>query len=387
MKQALSFDETLIASLRSNVTVSKWDEAVEAYDQGKYKEAIHLLIDYVGVDIRKKYGNENGTYFKIPHGSIVVEIEITEKDLIVKVPFIELGEKHRVPILRKIAEVNFSLLNLSQIKLNDNLLNFQYKAPLELCEPLKIYYVMEEICHNADDLDDELVDLFGVKLIHEPQISSYDQSFLDQAWEKYNAYLKEADDYINYFQEKRAEILNWTVINITLKRIEYFMAPSGKLRTDIASQINDLYSQQDPQLRIQRGEKFLNELKQKSKEEVLSNLYKVETFMPIKSRSTLEGIQQNWQQPFEDATKDIQSKQYTNASLSLLLSFYDLFYYSNVNDQVSDKLTAVLTDAAGKDWNQAATILYDGMKSILNNELKVSAFGALKSSFLSKLFK
>ena len=150
---------------------------------------------------------------------------------------------------------------------------------------------------------------------------------------------------------------------------------------------DSLYSQQDPQLRIQRGEKFLNELKQKSKEEVLSNLYKVETFMPIKSRSTLEGIQQNWQQPFEDATKDIQSKQYTNASLSLLLSFYDLFYYSNVNDQVSDKLTAVLTDAAGKDWNQAATILYDGMKSILNNELKVSAFGALKSSFLSKLFK
>ena len=89
-----------------------------------------MVIDYAGKDIRKKYGNSDESFFKIPHGSIVVEIEISDKALSIKVPFLQLGENNRVPILRKITEANFSLLNLSQIKLSDNLLNFEYSAPL-----------------------------------------------------------------------------------------------------------------------------------------------------------------------------------------------------------------------------------------------------------------
>ena len=146
-------------------------------------------------------------------------------------PFLEFSDTHKIPLLRKIAEVNFSPLNLAQIKSKNNQLYFKYETPLHLCEPYKIYYVLEEICHNADNMDDELLDLFDVTLLHQPIIKRYDEEVLEKSWGKFQAILEEAFNYIQYFEEKRMEYFNWDIINITLKKIEYILAPNGKLRT------------------------------------------------------------------------------------------------------------------------------------------------------------
>jgi hypothetical protein len=387
MKHALSFEETLMTSLRTRISIEKWDDAKEAYEENYYKDTILSIIDYVGSDLRKKYGNDTNSYFKIPHGSIVVEIEITDTELHIKVPFLEIGEKNKIPLLRKIAEVNFYPLNLSQIKLKDNHLNFHYSTPLHLCEPYKIYYVLEEICHNADNLDDELINLFDAKLLHEPKINFYNKEILDSAWQKFTSLLSEAEEFMNYFDEKRIEYFNWDIINITLKRIEYLIAPSGKLRTDIEHQVNCLYTKEDMQIRIQRGKKFLNTLKSISKEDFVADMYVAETFIPIKSRSEIESIKRNWGKPFETATKEMQNKQYTAATLTLLVAFYDLFYYNTIEDDINNQVVKVLRNADKKVWEEAATILYKGMDSIMKNKTIAQDLTSTTKGFLSKLFK
>ncbi len=386
MQKALSFDETLMSSLSTKITVSKWDDTKEAYNQKKYKEVILNLFDYLDLNIRKKYGNAGETYFKVPHGSIVVEIEITDTHFSVKAPFLKIGANQRVPLFRKIAEVNFSPLILSQIKLDKDQLNFFYSTPLHLCEPLKIYYVLKEICHNADNFDDEFISLFDVEALHDPHIEDYSQETLETIWGKFKSYLKEADEYMEYFDQTRVGYFNWDMINITLKRIDYLMAPHGKLRTDIENNVNSLYSHDNMEDRIQRGKRFLDTLKNKSKEEVLADFYISESFIPTKSRSDLEHIVRSWEKPFENATKEMQNKQYMAATLTLLVAFYDIFYYNNVPDDVNSKMVNALKSAAGQDWGASAISLYNGMDAIINNKAVKSQNGTQKKGFFSKLF-
>ncbi|WP_422080617.1 hypothetical protein [Ulvibacterium sp.] len=387
MKHAPSFEETLMGSLRSRISIEKWNDAKEAYEENYYKDTILSIIDYVGRDLRKKYGNDTNSYFKIPHGSIVVEIEITDTELHIEAPFLEIGEKHRIPLLRKIAEVNFYPLNLSQIKLKGNRLNFHYSTPLHLCEPYKIYYVLEEICHNADNLDDELISLFGAKPLHGPRITFYDKELMDKAWQKFTSLLSEAEAFIHYFDEKRIEYFNWDVINITLKRIEYCIAPNGKLRSDIKHQVNCLYNKEDMKSRIQRGKKFLETLRSMPKEDFVVDMYVSETFIPKKSRSEIESIKRSLEKPFESAGKEIRNKQYTAATLTLLVAFYDLFYYNTIEDAIHNKVVRTLRNADKKAWEESANLLYEGMENIIKNKTMAQNITSTTKSFLSRLFK
>jgi len=167
-----------------------------------------------------------------------------------------------------------------------------------------------------------------VSPLHEPQITNYDASTLDTAWAKYNDIIKEAESYMQYFDQNRMEYFNWDILNLTFKKIEYMIMPNGKLRTDLEKQISDLYSKDHMQDRIQRAKAFLNKLKAKSKEEYLEDIYEAESFISIKSRLELDALKQNWKRPFENGAKEIQDKQYTGATLTLLVGFYDMYYYN-----------------------------------------------------------
>ena len=56
----------------------------------------------------------------------------------IKAPFLQLPEKNVVGLLRQMAEINFSVLVMSQIVRHENQLWFEFACPLELLEPYKI---------------------------------------------------------------------------------------------------------------------------------------------------------------------------------------------------------------------------------------------------------
>ena len=388
MENNLSFDTTLMASLETKITVPKWNEAMDAYEQNRFKDAFLNLLDYVDVNIRKKYGNQDETYFKIPHGSIIVEIEIKDNLIKITAPFLKVGPTHKIPVFRRIAEINFSPLNLAQIKFKNDELYFQYETPLQLCQPFKMYYVLEEICHRADNYDDEFISAFDVEALHEPKVTHFSDETMEIIWQKFNDYLDEAFKYFEYFDHHRLNYFNWDIIVLTLKRMEYYMCPQGKLRTDIEREISNLTSQAPFNDRIQKGRQFLQSLKASSKEEILENFYIAETFIPIKFRAEIPAVKQNLQKSFDLAKTEIEKRDFIGATLSLLTNLYDMYYNAMVPKEVNEKAMKTLQHSASKPWETAAKILYDGTDAIINEKpLPFSVKSTEKKSFFSSLFK
>lgn len=371
MNIAPSFDKTLLGSTQSKVNVDHWNQIMKWWEEKKYKEIISGIIDYANPSLSQKYGNSEKTSFSIPHGSVIVNVNITETSFEVNAPFLYMPDGPRVPLMRQIAQLNFSPLNLAQIVKKDDQLVFEYACPLELCEPYKVYDVLREICLYADTYDDDYITKFKARRIREPQITPYPKDTLDLAWNKFQSYLKEAQDYISFFDSKRLTGFNWDIISITLRKIEYYACPQGYLRTEIERAINELSSDVPFNDRISRGKDFLNRLQNISRERFDADMYIAETFIPYKWRSVLDNIKQNFQHANETSAKEISSGDHMGATLTLLFAFYNLYYNNNVQDDVAAVLEKAMSDASGKPWNESSGILRQALDKILSGDLSI----------------
>ncbi len=79
MKQSFPYIPPATDSQQVYTDGETMDEAVEAFENHDYLKSLQLLIDALDCDFRERYGNPEGTSFRIPHGSIVVRINITPK--------------------------------------------------------------------------------------------------------------------------------------------------------------------------------------------------------------------------------------------------------------------------------------------------------------------
>ncbi|HUM51380.1 MAG TPA: hypothetical protein PK431_06165, partial [Chitinophagales bacterium] len=174
MNNNLSFKRTIVGTLKSNVNVDAWNTVLDKFDNKQYAEVVRGCINYVDSAIETKFANADKTEYNIPHGSIIVQVKITTNELIVNAPFLSLESAKQVPLLRQVAQLNFTPLALSRIDLEGDKLYFRCEVPLDACEPYKVYDIFREICINADNYDDEFITKFDAKRIQEPKIISYD---------------------------------------------------------------------------------------------------------------------------------------------------------------------------------------------------------------------
>ena len=117
------------------------------------------------MDLASKTGNAGFSSFDIPHGSITLQLNITDDEFKVHAPFLNISGSKRIPLLRKVTELNFSPLNLSSIFLDGDQLAFRYSSPISLCEPYRTYDALREICIYADSYDDEFINKFNASWI------------------------------------------------------------------------------------------------------------------------------------------------------------------------------------------------------------------------------
>lgn len=392
MNVAPSFDKTLLGSTQSKVNVAHWDKVMAWWDEKKFRDVVIGVIDYANPSLTQKYGNADKTEFSIPHGSVVVNVKVTDTTLEVEAPFLLLPEGPKVPLMRQVAQLNFSPLNLSAIVKQDNQLMFRYSGPLELCEPYKVYDIFREICVNSDTYDDEFITKFGARRLREPLITLHNQATLDQAWNKYHAYLKEAQEYISYFDSKRIYGFNWDIVSITLRRIEYYCSPQGYLRTEIERAIQDLGSDKPFNERVARGKEFLQKLAGIDRARFDAEVYVAQTFIPYKWRSVLDNIKQNFKYADETSAKEINSNDHIGATLTIMFAFYNLYYNNDVQDDVAAVVDNALGEAAGKPWNEASGILRKALDKILSGDLSLQVATTQNtrqsrtSGFLGSLF-
>jgi hypothetical protein len=366
MNKLQSFRRTLIPS-KSKIQFDAWDSVVELYEKGKYKESLLRLFDYIDKDLVKRTGNADQTEFVVAHGSVVFNIKIVNGQLDVKVPFLRLPEKSAIPILRKAAEINFSPLTLSTIILEGNELTFKYSTPLHLCEPWKMYYVFREICINADNYDDEFIQKFGAIRIHEPKVENFSDARKGEIWNTFQSLLAETKEYVDYYESKRQDGFVWDSLLQLFLNIDYYIAPQGALRTDIEDVVsymqNGNYSIHE---KNEKGKIFFKKLQQISQNDLNSNLYISDIFIPIKYAASIDNVKETFTNQYETAKKEMSNSDYMGASLSIRYVFLYEFYYSYAPADVVEIMTVALEQSSGKPWDEAAKILWPAIQQIMN---------------------
>ncbi|MDX2248912.1 MAG: hypothetical protein SF052_19140 [Bacteroidia bacterium] len=383
MNQAISFDRSLRGSRESSVDPKYWDTVLDLYEKRQYKEALVGIIHYVNPELAEKTGNADRTRFSIPHGSAMVHLELDDNFLRVRAPFLSTASANKIPLLRQVAQINFSPLNLARIVLENDQLLFSYQCPLELAEPYKMYEVFREICVYADSYDDEFIRKFDASWIQEPIIERYSKEYIDNAWNKIQEYIKEAQAYIEYFENKRNFSFCWDVLNITLMKIEYYAEPQGLYRNEIEKTMAFLQSAVPVMDRVNRGKEFLRKLQSWNRADFDKDMYKIQSFIPYKYRSTLENIRSNFEESYSAAKKERDAGDHIGATFSMQYIFLKLFYYNNVNAEFGDPIALAMEKASGKPWHEASGYLWKAMEIIMTGEFNANTSNKKKGFFRS----
>jgi hypothetical protein len=368
MNKVQSFKRTLIPA-KSKIQTDIWDNVVDLYEEKKYKESLLRLFDYVDKDIQEKRANADKTEFNIPHGSVVVNIKIEGDKLNVLVPFLKLPEKGSIPLLRRIAEINFTPLNLATIVLEGDELAFKYSTTMQQCEPWKMYYVFREICINADNYDDEFIQKFKAIRLREPNVTHYDAAKNEEIWNTYQFLLTETKEFVDYFENKRYDGFIWDAYLQLFFNIDYYIAPQGALRTEIEDVVsymqNKNYSLHE---KNDKGKALYKKLQQLSHDDFCSNLYIADLFIPVKNSASIENVRSTFTNQFETAKKEMANSDYMGATLSIRYIFLYEFYYSFAPEDVVETMTVALEQSSSKTWEEAAKILWAAMQKIMNGQ-------------------
>jgi hypothetical protein len=361
------FDRTLLGRVNTQINPERWGEVMEAYEKGNYKYVIIGILHYVDGSLVSKRGNPEKTRFLIPHGSIVVRINLDDDNLTVSAPFLQVPETNNLPLLRRVTEINIRKLGLSEIVLKNNQLEFFFQCPLHLCHPEKMYDVLFEICKYADTYDDMFIEEFGAKWLHEPEIRRFSQQELDSAWQRYRYYLSEAALYYNWFESSRDYESCTQILALALMKIDYYLAPQGFFKTNLEEQIGLLTDDKVPSRdRMHKGLAYLEQLKETPKEKLLENLYMAETFIPLKAHLAPENLNTILRAWANDAHNAFSAGNMIHATLILQDLFLTLLYSYHCPTQLSDNFSAALMRASKKPWGHAADMLWETLVRFMN---------------------
>lgn len=392
MNNNLTFQKTITGSLKSNIDVNVWQQVQDLYDKGNYADTIRACINYIDPSIEKKFANNDRTEYHVPHGSVIVHVKISDAGFSVNAPFLNIDGAKQVPILRQVAQLNFTPLTLSRIELEGTQLHFKFSCPLDACEPYKVYDMLREICINADNYDDEFITKFSATHIQEPKVYAYTLEQKNAAWNNVQQYVKEALEGYEQLENKRLTNYLWDVLIITLLKIDYFCSPQGNLRVELEKAISNLNSKDDYYQRLSGGTAFLKKLQNYDRTSFENNLYKIDVFVPYKFRTDLESVRNSLKYAHETADKEIKAVDHVGAVFTMEYGILNFFYNHNVEDAISDVLTNAMEKASGKPMSEASGILYQAINTIMTTDsfLKTAPLEevkpAEKKGFFSKLF-
>ena len=365
MDQTPKFFKNLWGDLQGNLDTSRWTTVTNAWNAKQYKESFHYLLDYINPSLRQKHGNAEQTEFKVPHGSVIINISVKGNQVDINCGLVDISTAVRIPLLRKATEMNFYPLGLAQMHLTGNQLSFQYKATLDASEPFKTYYVLKEICDTADRYDDEFKEKFKAKGFVEPRVTYFSAELNDAAWNQTNEIINETFAFCNYFDQQRWYGCTLDYLMLALKRIDLCTQPQGFLKTEMERVVGELNNNQmNLTDRIQTGKKYLQQIQQMGKENFAKNLYEIEIFVPQKWRTNAVQVKNNIQHALANAERYHTDKNYISSVIESHYCIYNLFYQNNMDHTVNVIFFDALSRASGKPWMEASGILLQSLQTI-----------------------
>ena len=368
------------------IAFSSWDKAIDAYDNKDYRTALIETINYINPELLKNKDTTGDIALDRGQGSAEIQVRINETTFSVKATFLKVtANTNKVALYRKIAEVNFNPLTLSQIKLREDTFWFEYESPITLCQPYKVYDVLREICVYADDYDDEFVEKYKADFYKESNTQPLAGEEVEQVWQQINTILTDYKDYSAFFKEKRWNAFQWDLMVISLLKIVNMPYVHGTLRTKLQEYVHNLFNNQiDFQHRIDKGTNFMLKLCAKTKEDFMKDIYHADSFISLKWRSSVQILQDDAKNLENTVTKYVNDGDNFSLSYFLQYNFLYTLYNFNVEEVHKNAIYDVLEQVSGLEPQDAAPKLLKTYYSFLNGDTKTAASG--KKGLFAKLF-
>ncbi len=381
MKNTLPFITPVANTTQKPVRRELYDQSITLYEAGKYVEALHSLLDYLNEGARARYGNEQGTEFHIPHGSIVVDIVITPSELSISADFLNLPQKGRVAMLRQIADLNINRLLLARFVKQGDRLKMCYTTALAQSHPHKIYGVLQNICCIGDRYDDEFCAKFGATRCYEPKVKPYPAKTVEYVYEGLQAVGNDTLKAIADYNAVRAYGYSWNVLDTTFYQIAHFANPQGQLANDIDRAINGMDAELPVEELVARGTDFLKKLLATPMEELARDLYYVDKLVSSRRSASLQNMQELLKNVYDDAIASIQQDDYERAVVRMLYIFYEAYYYNDMPSMVERVMSKALKDASGQPMEQACKPLFEAIDNIMKGNIEAAALSSLQNKW------
>lgn len=367
------------------VDVSHWEKAVEAYDSKNYRDALIETINYINPKLLANKDRDGDIHIVQSQGSSEIHITIADGTFSVKAPFLRIVENtNKVALFRRVAEVNFHPLKLSQIHLDGNTLWFMYKTDIPLCQPYKVYDVLREISINSDNYDDEFIDKYKAEFYQEPKIIPLTDTEKEEVWQQVESILEEYKTFSAQFKEKRWDDFQWDISVISILKIVNMPCVHGTLRTTLESYVSTLYDgKTDFRHRVDKSFGFMQKLCAMTKEEYLANMYHAEAVISLKWRSSTQILQADAQNMKHNVDRYVQENNNLMLCYYLQYSFLYILFTFNVEEHHKEAIYSVLEKVSGMELHVAAPILLETYNGFLNG---TTGMVVQKKGFFSKFF-
>lgn len=377
-----------------HMDVSYWSKAMDAYDAKNYRQALLETINYINSNVLRDQSLDDDIQIVHGQGSAEIHISVSQDTFSVKAPFVKITENtNKVPLFRKVAEINFNPLTLAQIRRKQDVLWFEYETPITLCQPYKVYDVLNEICTNTDHYDDEFIEKYQAEFFATPKTTPLSDDEKDTVWQQIQEVFEDYEKFSKEFKEKRWNDYQWDITVLSLLKIVNMSCVHGTLRTKLEEYVFNLFNGQiDFNFRIDKGTNFMQKLLAKSKEEFMQDMYHAESLISLKWRSSNE-ILQNHAKSMETHVE-----RYINENNQLMLCYYlqsaflKMIYDYNMEEHHQNAIYDVLERVSSKSLDEARPLLLQTYYAFLDGTAGETVIASATSStkkgkgFFSKFF-
>lgn len=258
--------------------VTRWTEADTLFKEKKYTESFNAFFDYLRDDALQNVVYErNGAEgrFHLYQGTKIVRGNFNNELLRAEVTLARMPQPS-VPVMRRLLEMNFNLY-YNRFALDHDRLCMNFDSDIETASPGKLYYGLKELATKADKQDDLLVQDFAMlQTTDSEHITAIPQSEKEIKYEYLQKWVKQALDTIASVDAEKFSGGNAYLLLALLYRIDYLMAPEGKLLSEL-EKIGFIYCKKDERPVPEKNRDMIEEFKKilaKSKEEIFSCLFR-----------------------------------------------------------------------------------------------------------------
>ncbi len=369
-------------------TPSFWDDAIDSFDEKKYKETIINVLSYINPDIFDGIDVSGDFEITKMQGSAEITLKVTNSTFSIKAPFVRItNETNKVALLRKVAEVNFSPLRLAQIHLHNDELWFEYEMSIELVQPNKLYDIIRNVAIYSDDYDDAFINDYQAVFYKKPNYKELSNTEKEQVWVQISDIFEDFRNYAAFFKEKRWDDFIWDILVISFLKISNMPYVNGELRTDLIKNVSRLFDGDlNFNFRVDKATNFMKKLMAMSKEDILKNVYHAEQLISLRWRASEQIITDRLKRNLEQVQKYEKDKSNFNVSYYLQYTFLKLIYDYNLEDNYKQAIYDVLEDVSGLDPTKAAPKLIKVFYALQNGSINKTEIKPEKKGFFSKLF-